>query len=116
LALTGHQIAQVIAEVAAVAERAVLLAGLENPRKLSTSRQLDDPRVSRSLLYGLMVLISFPADGSERGIKDIGQELDLPISTTYRYVHTLLAAGLLARDPGTRKYRRAHPPNYGRRK
>lgn len=65
----------------------------------------DNRRLSRSLLSGLLVLSCFPPEGADLGIKDISQELELNTSTVHRYVLTLVAAGLLERDPDTRRYR-----------
>jgi hypothetical protein len=65
----------------------------------------DNRRLSRSLLSGLLVLSCFPHEGVDLGIKDISEELDLNTSTVHRYVLTLVAAGLLERDPDTRRYR-----------
>jgi hypothetical protein len=62
-------------------------------------------RLSRSLLAGLLVLSCFPPEGVDMGIKDISEQLDLNTSTVHRYVLTLVAAGLLERDPDTRRYR-----------
>jgi Fic family protein len=62
-------------------------------------------RLSRSLLAGLLVLSCFSPDGPELGIKEISEQLELNSSTVHRYVATLLAAGLLERDPDTRRYR-----------
>jgi DNA-binding IclR family transcriptional regulator len=62
--------------------------------------------VSRSLLLGLVALISLSVEGSDRGIKEVARELELPISTAHRYAHTLLAVGLLEQDTRTRRYRR----------
>ena len=69
-------------------------------RDLQTNR-----RLSRSLLAGLLVLSCFPPEGMDIGIKDISQQLELNTSTVHRYVLTLVAAGLLERDPDTRRYR-----------
>jgi hypothetical protein len=66
--------------------------------------QLDDPRLSRSLLRGLMVLASFPDDGGRRQAKDVARELGLGGSTTHRYISTLVEVGLLERDPMSREY------------
>lgn len=66
----------------------------------------DNRRLSRSLLAGLLVLSCFSSEGRELGIKDISEELELNTSTVHRYVVTLVAAGLLERDPETRRYRR----------
>jgi hypothetical protein len=65
----------------------------------------DNRRLSRSLLAGLLVLSCFPAEGVDMGIKDISEQLDLNTSTVHRYVLTLVAAGLLERDPDTRRYK-----------
>jgi hypothetical protein len=65
----------------------------------------DNRRLSRSLLAGLLVLSCFPPEGADLGIKDISEQLDLNTSTVHRYVVTLVAAGLLERDPDTRRYR-----------
>jgi hypothetical protein len=65
----------------------------------------DNRRLSRSLLAGLLVLSCFPPEGVDIGIKDISELLDLNTSTVHRYVVTLMAAGLLERDPETRRYR-----------
>jgi predicted transcriptional regulator len=66
----------------------------------------DNRRLSRSLLAGLLVLSCFSPEGVELGIKDIAEQLGLNTSTVHRYVVTLVAAGLLERDPETRRYRR----------
>lgn len=66
----------------------------------------DNRRLSRSLLAGLLVLSCFSSEGRDLGIKDISDELELNTSTVHRYVVTLVAAGLLERDPETRRYRR----------
>lgn len=65
----------------------------------------DNRRLSRSLLAGLLVLSCFPREGVDIGIKDISEQLHLNSSTVHRYVVTLMAAGLLERDPDTRRYR-----------
>jgi len=66
----------------------------------------DNRRLSRSLLAGLLVLSCFWSEDRDLGIKDISDELELNTSTVHRYVVTLVAAGLLERDPETRRYRR----------
>jgi len=65
----------------------------------------DNRRLSRSLLAGLLVLSCFPPEGVDMGIKDISEQLELNTSTVHRYVLTLVAVGLLERDPDTRRYR-----------
>ena len=68
--------------------------------------RLDDPRLSRSLLAGLVMLASFPADGSYLGNAHLARMLDMNPSTAHRYISTLVAVGLLERDPDSRRYRR----------
>jgi hypothetical protein len=62
------------------------------------------PRLSRSLLLGLLVLACFPTDGTSRAVTDVAEQLQLSPSTTHRYMTTLLAVGLLEQDPRTRRY------------
>jgi DNA-binding MarR family transcriptional regulator len=64
----------------------------------------DSPRLSRSLLLGLLVLASFPTDGSSLAVTDVAGRLGMSPSTTHRYMTTLLAVGLLEQDPRTRRY------------
>lgn len=66
-----------------------------------------DPRYSRSLLRGLMILTCFGLDDEERGIVELADELGMSPSTTHRYALTLVELGLLERSPQTRKYRLA---------
>jgi hypothetical protein len=63
------------------------------------------PRMSRSLLLGLLVLAAFPDDGSPLAVTDVAERLDMSPSTTHRYLTTLLAVGVLEQDPRTRRYR-----------
>jgi hypothetical protein len=63
--------------------------------------------LSSSLLSGLLVLVAFPQDRSYVGNAQIAARLGMSMATTHRYIRTLLAVGLLERDPETRKYRRA---------
>lgn len=106
LALTIEQVEMVIADVAARAEHGEPLSVVMPLRELLSSSLLGDRTVSRSLLYGLMALSCIPADGSERELKEIAKELDLPPSTAHRYVHTLTLVGLAEQNPQTRKYHR----------
>lgn len=64
-----------------------------------------DTRLSRSLLRGLSLLTGFGADGEERGIVELAEDLGMSPSTAHRYALTLVEVGLLERCPRTRKYR-----------
>jgi hypothetical protein len=65
---------------------------------------------SRTVLRALLVLTSFPADGSKREATDVAKRLDLSVSVTHRYAATWLAVGLLERDPDSRQYGRMPVP------
>jgi hypothetical protein len=82
-----------------------LLGGIGALKLTSYKEHLDDERFSRSLLRGLMVLASFPSDGSARRVTDVAKQLGLGASTTHRYAITLVELGLLERDPASRHYR-----------
>ncbi len=111
--LSKSQVDQVIRAAGEGGTMSVLLSALKDPRwKLSLDSdewgypaQMDDRRLSRSLLSGLLVLSCFPPDGGYLGIAELARTLDMNTSTTHRYVTTLLAVGLLERDPATRRYR-----------
>ncbi len=107
IALTDAQIDRVVRQASGAGNMSVLLSGLQGARGTiqDNQRLLEDPRMSRSLLQGLVVLSGFPADGSEIGVVDLANRIGLGASTTYRYVATLLSVGLLERDPSTRRYR-----------
>jgi hypothetical protein len=107
IALTAAQVDRVVRAATGAGNMSVLLAGLDGARQtLEDNRHLiEDPRLSRSLLLGLLVLSGFPSDRSEIGVIDLAHRLGLGESTTYRYTATLLSVGLLERDPSTRRYK-----------
>jgi Fic family protein len=115
LELSQAQVDQVVRTAGQGGTMSVLLSALRDPEwtlaldseEWSYPAQMEDRRLSRSLLSGLLVLSCFPADGEYLGIAEIARMLDMNTSTTHRYVTTLLAVGLLERDPATRKYRLA---------
>jgi hypothetical protein len=69
--------------------------------------QMEDRRLSRSLLVGLFVLSCLTVARKDLGIGDVAKMLRMETSTTHRYITTLLAVGLLEQDPSTRRYRLA---------
>jgi len=109
LELSRAQVDKIVRNAADGGNMSVLLSGLEDIRAVLARepRQLEDSRLSRSLLAGLLMLASFPVDGSYLGNAEIARLLDMNPSTTHRYVSTLVAVGLLERDPATRRYRLA---------
>jgi IclR helix-turn-helix domain len=107
--LLPSQVERVVRAAADGGSIPVLLSGLERVRGKLDSRpaQLDDPRLSRSLLSGLLLVASLPGDGSYLGNAQLARMLGMNVSTVHRYLQTLVAVGLVERDPGTRRYRLA---------
>jgi len=113
--LSKAQVDQVVRSAGQGGTMSVLLSALKDPNwtlALDSDEwiypaQLEDRRLSRSLLSGLLVLSCFPADGGYLGIAELARMLGMNTSTTHRYVTTLLAVGLLERDATTRRYRLA---------
>ncbi len=67
---------------------------------------LKDTACSQTIVRALIILASFPPDGSERELTAVAAEAGLAPGTTHRYLHTLTAAGLLRRDNVSRRYHR----------
>lgn len=63
-----------------------------------------DPKLSSSLMTGLVILASFPTDGSPVANAEIARQVGISPSTAHRYVATLVVAGLVEKDPD-KKYR-----------
>jgi IclR family pca regulon transcriptional regulator len=67
-------------------------------------RPAPDPRLSRSLEYGVAILETFSAGRQELGIAGLSDIVGISRSTTHRYATTLVALGYLEQD-SKRKYR-----------
>jgi hypothetical protein len=102
--LSPDQLGQVVRAASEGAHISMLLSGLDHARE-ALAAGLDSSRLSSSLLRGLLILASFPADGSCVTITELSRLTGRSMSTTHRYVATLFAVGLLERDPLTREYR-----------
>jgi Fic family protein len=113
--LSKAQVDQVVRTAGQGGTMSVLLSALKDPEwtlaidseEWTYPAQMEDRRLSRSLLSGLLVLSCFSSEGDYLGIAELARMLDMNTSTTHRYVTTLLAVGLLERDPATRRYRLA---------
>jgi hypothetical protein len=107
--LSPGQIDQVVRAASDGGSMSVLLSGLADVREALAAgpEQLEDSRLSSSLLAGLLILASFPTDGSYLGNAEVARLVGMNMSTAHRYISTLVAVGLLERDPGTRRYRLA---------
>jgi hypothetical protein len=107
--LSEAQVAQVVRMASGSPNGSGLMSRLQNVSDALhvPASQLEDPRLSRSLLAGLAVLASFPSDRGYVGNGELAKRAGMSASNTHRYVSTLLAAGLIDRDPASRKYRLA---------
>jgi DNA-binding MarR family transcriptional regulator len=105
--LTAAQIDQVVRAASEDDGVSGLLRGLKDRGDLASRYRAlsDSPRLSRSLLLGLLVFACFPNDGGSLAVSDIAEQLGMSPSTTHRYLSTLLAVGLLEQEPRTRRYR-----------
>ncbi len=105
--LSESQVDRVVRSALGTGNMSVLLSGPSDLSDLAEAalERMDDVRFSRSLLFGLLLLAAFPADGSYLGSVEAARMLEMSPSTVHRYLTTLVAVGLLERDPSTRKYR-----------
>jgi hypothetical protein len=112
LELTPAQVVQVARAATSGGSIAFLLSHFHEPGvRLDLSlASTGHPGISRSLINGLLVLATLPADGSYIGNKEVAEILNLNPSTANRYLATLVAVGLIERDTQTRKYRLAPLP------
>lgn len=84
----------------------------ETPEASSTTppvpriKPAPDPRLSRSLEYGIAILESFSGERQALGIAEMADIVGISRSTTHRYAMTLVALGFLEQDP-KRRYRLA---------
>jgi DNA-binding transcriptional ArsR family regulator len=107
IGLTRAQVDQVVREASEEVGVSSLLRGMNDRGALASKYRAlsESPRLSRSLLLGLLVLACFPTDGDSLAVSDIAERLGMSPSTTHRYMTTLLAVGLLEQEPRTRRYR-----------
>jgi hypothetical protein len=71
----------------------------------SAPQPFEGGRLSKALLCGLLVLSCLPSDGSYVGVKEVGAWAGLAPSSAHRYLRTLVAAGVVERNPASRKYK-----------
>ena len=69
-------------------------------------RAAPDPRLSRSLEYGIAILEAFSGERQALGISELADILGISRSTTHRYATTLVVLGQLEQD-SKRRYRLA---------
>jgi Fic family protein len=107
LELSAAQVDQVIDAAGAPNGVRGALAGVRDLTASAAQAVVRDHRgLSSSFLSGLLVLAAFPDDRTYMGNAQIARMLGMSLATSHRYISTLLAVGLLERDPETRKYRR----------
>lgn len=107
--LTQAQVDRVVRGASGSGTMSALLAGLDGVRQTleDAPQQIEDRRLSRSLLSGLLLLACFPTDGAYLSNTEVARRVGMNMSTAHRYISTLVSVGLLERDPGTRHYRLA---------
>src|SRR5580698_2468019 len=96
--LSKAQVDQVVRNAGQGGTMSVLLSALRDPDwtlafdsdDWAYPAQMEDRRLSRSLLSGLLVLSCFSLDGEDLGIAELARMLNMNTSTTHRYVTTLL--------------------------
>jgi hypothetical protein len=106
--LTRTQVDEIVRRTGEAGGLSLLYSCARDPSwrsDVADSHYLQDHRLSRSLLNGLFVLACLPDDGGELGIVELAEMIDMKTSTAHRYAMTLVAAGLLERNPDSRKYR-----------
>lgn len=111
LALSRAQVDQIVRAASDAGSMALLLTGLGDSREALEKAQQQvgstEANLSSSLLSGLLVLAAFPTDGSSLGNAEVARLMGMNPSTAHRYITTLVVAGLLEKDSGTRRYRLA---------
>lgn len=105
--LSPAQVDQVVRSASESASMSLLLAGLTDVGEAIAAGR-NDQRLSGSLLCGLLLLASLPSDGSFMSLTELARGSGRSTSTVHRYLSTLLAVGLVERDPATRQYRLAN--------
>ncbi len=107
--LSAAQVDQVLRAASDGGGLSVVLAGIKDARQAlqAGSQHMQDARLSRSLIAGLLMLASFPTDGGDVGNGELARMVGMNQSTAHRYISTLVALGLVERDPGTRRYKLA---------
>lgn len=111
LELSRAQVDQIVRAASEAGSISLLLTGLGDSREALEKAQVEvgntDANLSSSLLSGLLVLAAFPPDGSSLGNAEVARTMGMNPSTAHRYITTLVVAGLLEKDPNTRRYRLA---------
>jgi Fic family protein len=107
--LSQAQVDRVVRAASGAGTMSALLSGLADVREIleAAPERIDDRRLSRSLLSGLLLLACFPTDGTYLSNTEVARLVGMNMSTAHRYISTLVAVGLLERDPRTRQYRLA---------
>jgi DNA-binding MarR family transcriptional regulator len=107
LELGAEQVTQILEAAAKSGNFQLLLRGLsiDGAALAALPAEAENSRLSRSLLQGLMVLASFPRDGSYVKLKTLANTVGMEPSTTHRYLSTLVGVQLIEHDRDTRKYR-----------
>lgn len=111
--LSRAQVAQIVRSASEEDSLSALFGAMDGSHNAMASAYermaLADSNVSATLVTGLFVLAAFPADGELMGNAEIAKALQMNPSTAHRYISTLVFAGLLHKNPESRKYGRLRP-------
>jgi hypothetical protein len=112
ITLTDDQVGEVLQGSSGVNGVAGLLSEMSELDQLRAvvAPFIGDMAYSTATFRAAFVLAALPRDGSERTITDIAIEVGLSKSVTHRYMVSWMALGMVCKDPGSRRYRRAHTP------
>lgn len=114
LTLTGAQRDYVVRAAAGAGSLDAVLSGFAPLERAFAGRpgMFEDPRMSRSLLLGLLLLAAL--GGDSLSVSGLAKRVGLSASTTHRYLATLVVAGLVEQDARSRRYWRIElPPQAG---
>jgi len=105
LELSHEQVVVVMGWAAQSGLLSAVLSGVGDAQVGDLRGLLDDRRLSRSLLVGLVMLAAMPRDGALIGVAELARLTGMNHSTTHRYLSTCRAVGVVERDSETRRYR-----------
>jgi uncharacterized membrane protein len=104
--LSASQVEKIVRGTSPSGGMSRLFSGLADVRAILAAEpeELENGRLSRGLLRGLLILAALQEKGGYVALSELARMCDLSPSTTHRFVSTLLAVGLVERDPLTPHY------------
>ncbi len=90
------------------AEPPALIACLNDPAALRSAAEAAGTTYPRPILRALMFFAAFPSDGTERGLAEVADELNLGMASAGLYAWTWVQLAALEVDHSTATFRRRH--------